>query len=92
MFAETNVVFVDGRLLDLTPEEFVLLERLARSEGETVSKSELGIFLHHGGAKINSETIDLQVLRLMAKLATCSTRRIVRSPNQDGYMLLATSR
>jgi DNA-binding response OmpR family regulator len=89
LFSDTNAAFVDGRLLDLTSDEFVLLERLACVEGDIVSRSELArSFCDHAG-KLDPELVEVHVVRLMAKLATRSSRRVVRSANRDGYILLA---
>jgi DNA-binding response OmpR family regulator len=90
LFSESNVAFVDGRLLDLTCDEFSLLVRLAHSQGSYVTRSELLNSLHGELNEADPWLVDMHVVRLMVKLASRSSRRIVRSTSHDAYMLLAT--
>jgi DNA-binding response OmpR family regulator len=87
LFREANAAFVDGRFLDLTPAQFLVLERLAQTEGRAVSRSDLVKSIQNEASELNLSSVDMHVVRLMAKLATRSSRRIVRSAKPDCYML-----
>jgi DNA-binding response OmpR family regulator len=92
LFSESNAAFVDGRLLDLTCDEFALLVRLARSQGSYVTRSELLNSPLGEQNEADPRLVDTHFVRLMVKLASRSSRRIVRSKSHDAYMLLAAGK
>jgi DNA-binding response OmpR family regulator len=90
MFSKASVAFVGGRQLSLSADEFAVLSRLASSEGRVISRSELAKTLCFRAGSLDPAAVDIHVVRLMAKLATQSSRRIVRSAKDDGYVLLTS--
>jgi DNA-binding response OmpR family regulator len=76
-----------GRLLDLTPHEFVLLEYLCRNAGRVVTRSM--ILDQVWGMRIHPETnvVDVHIYRLRGKVDTEGDRPLIRTLRGVGYVL-----
>lgn len=76
--------FVEGRLLDLTPRDFVLLTYLVQRAGKTVSKLELAERVCDvSEASLN--VVEVNVSRLRDKLATAA--HLLETVRGHGYRL-----
>ena len=76
-----------GVHLDLTPKEFLLLTKLARSAGEVVSRKEIAE--HVWDIDLNTETnvVDVVVRRLRAKVDDPFKKKLVHTIRGVGYVL-----
>jgi two-component system OmpR family response regulator len=60
----------DGIALNLTSREWAVLDRLTRTNGAVVSKTDIETALYSFGAEVESNTVEVYVSRLRRKLAT----------------------
>ncbi len=77
----------NGRTLDLTSQEFVLLEYLCRNAGRVVTRSM--ILDQVWGMRIQPDTnvVDVHIYRLRGKVDTDGSRPIIRTLRGVGYVL-----
>jgi len=83
----TQIVTVDGRLVELTTFEFRLLEYLLLHAGEVVSKSELTEKLYAQDFERDSNTIEVFVGRLRRKLDPEDLLQPIETLRGRGYRL-----
>lgn len=76
-----------GEILNLTPQEFVLLEYLCRNAGRVVTRSM--ILDHVWGMRIQPDTnvVDVHIYRLRGKVDTDARRPLIRTLRGVGYVL-----
>ena len=76
-----------GEILNLTPQEFVLLEYLCRNAGRVVTRSM--ILDEVWGMRIQPDTnvVDVHIYRLRGKVDTDGRRPLIRTPRGVGYVL-----
>jgi two-component system copper resistance phosphate regulon response regulator CusR len=77
----------DGEILNLTPQEFVLLEFLCRNAGRVVSRSM--ILDQVWGMRIQPDTnvVDVHIYRLRGKVDTAGRQPLIRTLRGVGYVL-----
>lgn len=78
-----------GTALNLTPKEFLLLKRLARSPGEVVSRSEIIEQVWDIGFQPGTNVVDVIVRRLRAKVDDPFDTKLVKTIRGVGYVLQA---
>ena len=78
-----------GVPLNLTPKEFLLLARLARSAGEVVSRTEIAQHVWEIGFKTDTNVVDVVVRRLRAKVDDPFKTKLVHTIRGVGYVLKA---
>jgi DNA-binding response OmpR family regulator len=76
-----------GEMLNLTPQEFVLLEYLCRNAGRVVTRSM--ILDEVWGMRIQPDTnvVDVHIYRLRGKVDTDGRRPLIRTLRGVGYVL-----
>ena len=76
-----------GQVLNLTPQEFVLLEYLCRNAGRVVTRSM--ILDEVWGMRIQPDTnvVDVHIYRLRGKVDTDGCRPLIRTLRGVGYVL-----
>src|ERR1700735_5334206 len=76
-----------GQLLQLTPQEFVLLEYLCRNAGRVVTRSM--ILDEVWGMRIQPDTnvVDVHIYRLRGKVDTEGSKPLIRTLRGVGYVL-----
>jgi two-component system copper resistance phosphate regulon response regulator CusR len=79
--------FRDGQLLQLTPQEFVLLEYLCRNAGRVVTRSM--ILDKVWGVRIQPDTnvVDVHIYRLRGKVDGSARPPLIRTLRGVGYVL-----
>ena len=77
----------DGELLNLTPQEFILLEYLCRNAGRVVTRSM--ILDEVWGMRIQPDTnvVDVHIYRLRGKVDTNGRGPLIRTLRGVGYVL-----
>jgi two-component system copper resistance phosphate regulon response regulator CusR len=77
----------NGEILNLTPQEFVLLEYLCRNAGRVVTRSM--ILDEVWGMRIQPDTnvVDVHIYRLRGKVDTDGRRPLIRTLRGVGYVL-----
>ncbi len=78
-----------GAALNLTPKEFLLLQHLARSPGEVVSRSEIIEQVWDIGFQPGTNVVDVIVRRLRAKVDDPFGTKLVKTIRGVGYVLQA---
>jgi two-component system copper resistance phosphate regulon response regulator CusR len=78
-----------GVALNLTPKEFLLLTRLARSVGEVVSRSEIVEQVWDLAFEPDTNVVDVIVRRLRSKVDDPFERKLVQTVRGVGYVLKA---
>ncbi len=78
-----------GVALNLTPKEFLLLTRLARSVGEVVSRSEIVEQVWDLAFEPDTNVVDVIVRRLRSKVDDPFDRKLVQTVRGVGYALKA---
>lgn len=81
---------VDGRWMGLHPREFALLWRLAESPGRQVGKPELLRDVWRLSHEPETNSLEVHVSRLRAKLAVGNVAWIVQTHESGGYCARAT--
>lgn len=79
---------LDGEPLPLTAREYLVLERLARSAGRLVSRSELWESVWESGLEPGSNVVDVYIGYLRSKLG--SHRDLISTVRGRGYRLEAS--
>jgi DNA-binding response OmpR family regulator len=83
-----RLVRVGRRIANLTRGEFVLLEMLAREDGEPVSRAELVRAIRRGATSTSSRTVDTHIHTLRRKLGDDSRDpRLIVTVSGVGYAL-----
>lgn len=83
--AETHEVRRAGRLVVLTPTEYLLLQHLIRRAGRVASREELIEALWGGEKEIESNTLDVFIFQLRSKLELNRASRLVQTVRGFGY-------
>jgi DNA-binding response OmpR family regulator len=87
----TRQAFVAGEPADLTPREFAIVELLARKSPAVVARRSIALHAWPEEADaVGSNTIDVHVARLRAKIARSDAR--IETSRGTGYRLVALSR
>ncbi|HEV2096721.1 MAG TPA: heavy metal response regulator transcription factor [Chthoniobacterales bacterium] len=76
-----------GLPLRLTPKEFLLLARLARSRGEVVSRAEIARHVWDINFPTDTNVIDVVVRRLRAKMDDPFATKLLHTIRGAGYVL-----
>jgi len=76
-----------GVALNLTPKEFLLLTRLARSSGEVVTRSEIVEQVWDLAFEPDTNVVDVVVRRLRAKVDDPFPKKLVHTIRGVGYVL-----
>jgi DNA-binding response OmpR family regulator len=85
----TRETFVDNDLIDLTAREFAILELLLRRSPTVVQRGSIAIQAWPDEADaVGSNTIDVHIARLRAKLARSDAR--IQTVRGAGYRLIST--
>lgn len=84
-----NRAMRSGLPLNLTPKEFLLLTRLARSVGEVVSRSEIVEQVWDLSFEPETNVVDVVVRRLRSKVDDPFPRKLVQTVRGVGYVLKA---
>ena len=76
-----------GRVIDLSPKEYALLEFLLRNLGRTVTRAEIieEVWRVHNGSITN--VVDVYINYLRRKLDTGSDRPLIRTIRGVGYQI-----
>src|SRR4051812_8822940 len=76
-----------GTALNLTPKEFLLLEHLARSPGEVISRTEIVSQVWDMAFEPDTNVVDVVVRRLRAKVDDPYETKLVHTIRGVGYVL-----
>ena len=77
----------DGRLIDLTPREFALLDFMMQHAGKTLSRAVLTQQVWNMEVEANTNIVDVYVKYLRDKLDGGSSEKLIRTVRGMGYML-----
>jgi two-component system, OmpR family, copper resistance phosphate regulon response regulator CusR len=77
----------DGRRLDLTPKEFLLLSLLARRTGEVLSRTFIAEQVWDMNFDPGTNVVDVHVRRLRSKVDDPFDRKLIRTVRGLGYVL-----
>ena len=91
MDLRTRVVTRDGRLLDLTRTEFLLLEYLLRHPATALTRSRIHRHVWGFDFEPASNTLDVYVMYLRRKMESRGEPRLIHTVRGLGYSLRATS-
>ncbi|HTQ81104.1 MAG TPA: response regulator transcription factor [Thermoanaerobaculia bacterium] len=83
----TRRVTVAGELLDLTRQQFALLEYLLRHKDEVVTRTDLADHVWDGSLDSFSNLVDVAVHRLRQKIDGDRDKRLLHTIKGAGYML-----
>ena len=86
----THVVRYAGKLVELLPREFRLLEFLMRHAGQVVTRTMLFEEVWNYRTVEPTNLIDMHISKLRRKLEAESTEPLIRTVRGAGYMLHAT--
>ncbi len=84
---EARVTGERGRLVELAPREYAVLEYLAHRAGKPVSRAELEEHLYDDRSQVMSNTIDVTVSSIRAKLGAAGCPPIIHTRRKIGYVL-----
>ena len=90
-FPAKKTVRRNGKLLELTRREFMLLEYLVLRRGELVSRAEIESRLYDDSSEPMSNVVDAAVHRLRKKIEVGGHAALIRTQRGLGYMLEARS-
>lgn len=76
-----------GRIIELFPKEFMLLEFFMRHPGETFSLESLQKRLWQTDSESSPDTLRVHIARLRSKISKPEEREIIRTIHRVGYML-----
>jgi len=79
----------DGKLLDLTRREFMLLEYLVMRRGALVSRADIEAHIYDESSEPMSNVVDSTVYRLRKKLEVEGQPPLIRTQRGMGYMFEA---
>ena len=77
----------DGRVIDLTPREFALLDFMMQHAGKTLSRAMLTQQVWNMEVEGNTNIVDVYVKYLRDKLDGGSSEKLIRTVRGMGYML-----
>ena len=77
----------DGRRLDLTPKEFLLLSLFARRAGEVLSRTSIAEHVWDMNFDPGTNVVDVHVRRLRSKVDEPFERKLIRTVRGLGYVL-----
>jgi DNA-binding response OmpR family regulator len=83
-----GVASADGRSISISREEAVALRVLMQSAPEYVTRQTLLSALIHASRDLDPRIVDVYVVRLMVKLESTPSLRILRSQQFDAYKLV----
>lgn len=83
-----GVVSADGRPISISSEEAVALRVLMQRSGEYVTRQTLLAAMIQAHRDLDPRIIDVHIVRLMVKLESSTSLRIVRSQQFDAYKLV----
>lgn len=85
--ATRHHAFRDGRNLDLTPKEFLLLSLFARRAGEVLSRTFIAEQVWDMNFDPGTNVVDVHVRRLRSKVDDPFERKLIRTVRGLGYVL-----
>jgi len=83
----SRLVFRDGKRIDLTGREYVLLEFLAHRAGEIVTRAEVWEHVYDFRSTVDSNVVDVYIRYLRKKLEHCGLPRLIHTRRGQGYIL-----
>ena len=83
----TRVVRRAGRLIQLTPREYALLEFLAARAGELVTRTDIWEHVYDFHSTADSNVVDVYIGYLRKKLEYPDRPRLIHTRRGQGYML-----
>lgn len=86
----TRSVERDGRRIELTTKEYMLLAYLTRRKGQVVTRDEISEHVWDANFDPASNVIDVYVQRLRRKVDDGHTHRLIHTRRGAGYMLAAS--
>jgi DNA-binding response OmpR family regulator len=82
-----RVVRRKGKIIELTPREFMLLEYLALRRGEVVSRTEIEAHIYSEAADLMSNTVDSAICILRKKISPLGTQPLIHTRRRIGYII-----
>lgn len=83
----TRTVKRAGKIVDLTPREFMLLEYLAARRGQVISRSEIEAHIYCDSVDLMSNVVDSAICSLRRKIGSASDRPLIHTRRGMGYIL-----
>src|SRR5262245_16626768 len=80
-------VTLQGRAVDLTPREFMLLEYLALRRGEVVPRAEIEAHIYGDAPELMSNAVDSAICTLRKKITPPGAEPIIQTRRGMGYVL-----
>lgn len=81
-----RVASVDGKAIEMTRSELIVLEALLRNQGRVVSKERIGEVLHDFNQEWSENSVEVQVHRVRKKLSAFGASVSIRSLRGLGYI------
>jgi DNA-binding response OmpR family regulator len=81
-----RVVSVDGKPIEMTRSELIVLEALLRNQGRVVSKERIGEMLHDFNQEWSENSVEVQMHRVRKKLTAVGASVSIRSLRGLGYI------
>jgi DNA-binding response OmpR family regulator len=81
-----RVASVDGKAIEMTRSELIVLEALLRNQGRVVSKERIGEVLHDFNQEWSENSVEVQVHRVRKKLSVVGASVSIRSLRGLGYI------
>jgi DNA-binding response OmpR family regulator len=81
-----RVASVDGKAIEMTRSELIVLEALLRNQGRVVSKERIGDVLHDFNQEWSENSVEVQVHRVRKKLSAVGASVLIRSLRGLGYI------
>lgn len=78
---------VDGRLLELSPREYALLELLLRTRGQVHSRTQLFEHLYDAASGTSDKVIEVLLSTLRSKLAQAGINDLIQTRRGFGYVV-----
>lgn len=82
-----RLVTLEGRPVELTPREFMLLEYLALRRGEVVPRAEIEAHIYGDGTELMSNAVDSAICSLRKKITPLGAEPVIRTRRGMGYVL-----
>jgi DNA-binding response OmpR family regulator len=82
-----RMVHRQGKAIDLTPREFMLLEYLALRRGQVVSRAEIEAHIYSDAAELMSNTVDSAICILRKKIGLARTAPLIHTRRGMGYVI-----
>lgn len=82
----TRAVTVNGRRVELTNREFLILDALVRNRNWTMSRRQLEESLYGWGDEVESNTVEVHIFNLRRKIG----RGLIRTVRGAGYQIVAS--